>query len=60
MQSRMGGVAQSRLEMVVKVWVIIQTQLISLAADALALVVFGIGHMIYKVIECQCQVISVA
>ena len=56
----MGGVAQSGLEMAVNAWIIMQTQLIRLNVDALALIVFGSGHMVYKVIVSQCQVISVA
>lgn len=55
----MGGAAQSG-EMVFNAWIIMQTQLISLDVDALVLIVFGFGHMIYKVIERQCQVIGVA
>jgi hypothetical protein len=35
--------------MVVNTWIIMQTQLISLDVDALALIAFGFGHMIYKV-----------
>jgi hypothetical protein len=56
----MGGAAPSGLEMVVNAWIMMQTQLISSDVDALALIVFGSGHMIYKVIVSQCQVISVA
>jgi hypothetical protein len=44
----MGGAALSGSEMVVNAWIRVQTQLISLDVDALALIAFGFGHMIYK------------